>query len=291
MTVIFLTFLGCAPKDVQLTPGYIQPGGPVVGTVNGQPITQAVLDAELSQLPPELRAQLEMPGQTQDTQEKLFLKEALYQAALAENVLKDDELRIRIAIATRDAMIEALLMQVAEDGTSEAMLNRWYDDKIDQFAVSQASASHILTETEEEALSVKEQLLGGADFADVARAQSIDPSAITNGGELGWFSDVQMVPSFSEAVFAAEAGTTVGPIQSQFGWHVIRIDAFRDAIPLDDVKDEVRNIVQEEVVNEYIETIQAAAFESESETETETPSESETETQPESETETQPEPD
>ena len=275
MTVILLTLLGCAPKNVQLTPGYIQPGGPVVGIVNGQPITQAILDAELAQLSPELREQLEMTGQAEGTRDKLLLKEALYQDALKEDVLNNDELRTRIAIATRDAMIEALLIQVAEDGTSDDMIQDWYDENIEQFAVTQASAAHILIETEEEALAIQEQLLGGADFAVLARSESIDPSAVMNGGELGWFSDVQMVPSFSEAVFSAEVGTTVGPIETQFGWHIIRVDDMRDAIPLEDVEDEVRNIIQEEVVNAYLEELQAAAVAPDPETEVEVEAEAE----------------
>ena len=285
MTVILLTLLGCAPKNVQLTPGYIQPGGPVVGIVNGQPITQAILDAELAQLSPELREQLEMTGQAEGTRDKLLLKEALYQDALKEDVLNNDELRTRIAIATRDAMIEALLIQVAEDGTSDDMIQDWYDENIEQFAVTQASAAHILIETEEEALAIQEQLLGGADFAVLARSESIDPSAVMNGGELGWFSDVQMVPSFSEAVFSAEVGTTVGPIETQFGWHIIRVDDMRDAIPLEDVEDEVRNIIQEEVVNAYLEELQAAAVAPETETETETETDPETEVEVEAEAE------
>lgn len=260
MIALLLVLTGCAPKSGALEPGYLPPGGDVVGTVNGEPVTQAVIDAELSQLPPELRMQLEMSGQAGEISEQILLKEALYQEAIREGVLDDEDIRTQLAISARDTLIEALLIKIADERADDDALQAWYDDNIDQFKQDQAAAAHILVETEEKAAELFAALSENRDaFADTARANSIDPSAAFNGGDLGWFGQVDMVPAFSEAVFGAEPGDLVGPVQTQFGWHVIAVSGFRDAIPLDDVRDELRGVVQDDLVGAYIEEIQERA--------------------------------
>jgi peptidyl-prolyl cis-trans isomerase C len=85
-----------------------------------------------------------------------------------------------------------------------------------------ASARHILVDTEESCLALKEQIDGGADFAEVAREHSKCPSG-QKGGALGEFSPGQMVKEFDEVVFSADVGVTHGPVQTQFGYHLIEI--------------------------------------------------------------------
>jgi peptidyl-prolyl cis-trans isomerase C len=93
----------------------------------------------------------------------------------------------------------------------------------------QVRARHILLETEEEALEVIKELQEGADFAELAEQKSTGPSA-SSGGDLGWFADGQMVPSFSAAAFALEPGeTTEAPVKTDFGWHVIMVEDRRAA--------------------------------------------------------------
>lgn len=259
MLPLFVALIGCAAKNVSPDPGYLKPGGSVVGTVNGEPVTQAVIDAELSQLPAEFRMQLEATGQYAEMEQQVLLKEALYQEALRAKVLKDEQLQVQIAIAARDAMIEALLVEVADERTTDEAIQAWYDENIEQFAARQASASHILVEDSAEAAEIMVALEDGADFATLARERSIDPSAAMNGGVLGWFGEQQMVPAFAAAVFTADPDSLVGPVESEFGWHVIHVDAFRDAVPLEDVRDEIVGIVQEDIVADYIEEIRASA--------------------------------
>ncbi len=90
-----------------------------------------------------------------------------------------------------------------------------------------ASARHILVETEEACQSLKEQIEGGADFAEVAGAHSQCPSG-KEGGALGEFSPGMMVPEFDAVVFHEEVGKVHGPIQTQFGFHLVEITARTD---------------------------------------------------------------
>ena len=85
-----------------------------------------------------------------------------------------------------------------------------------------AHARHILVSTEDEANDLSTQIAAGADFGDMARKHSSCPSG-KQGGDLGEFSPGQMVPEFDEVVFSAEVGETHGPVQTQFGYHLIRI--------------------------------------------------------------------
>lgn len=85
-----------------------------------------------------------------------------------------------------------------------------------------ATARHILVDSMEVAESLKEDIEGGADFADVAREHSSCPSS-RDGGNLGEFGRGQMVPEFDEVVFSAEVGKVQGPVQTQFGYHLIEI--------------------------------------------------------------------
>ena len=86
----------------------------------------------------------------------------------------------------------------------------------------QARASHILVKTEEQANQIMKRLADGEEFAKVARRFSSCPSG-KNGGDLGWFGKGMMVPEFEKVAFDEEVGKVVGPIKTQFGYHVIKV--------------------------------------------------------------------
>jgi peptidyl-prolyl cis-trans isomerase C len=88
--------------------------------------------------------------------------------------------------------------------------------------MSKAKARHILVATEEACVALKGQIEAGADFAEVARANSLCPSG-NQGGLLGEFGPGQMVREFDEVVFSGEVGKVLGPVKTQFGYHLIEI--------------------------------------------------------------------
>jgi peptidyl-prolyl cis-trans isomerase C len=93
--------------------------------------------------------------------------------------------------------------------------------------MSQATARHILVDNEEHCAALKSEIEGGADFAEIARQHSNCPSA-QRGGDLGTFGRGMMVPEFDEVVFSAEVGTVQGPVQTQFGYHLIEVTSRED---------------------------------------------------------------
>ena len=87
---------------------------------------------------------------------------------------------------------------------------------------TQVRASHILVKTEDEANRILKRIADGEDFLATAKRFSSCPSR-KNGGDLGWFGKGQMVPEFEQAAFAAETGQIIGPVKTQFGYHIIKV--------------------------------------------------------------------
>lgn len=88
--------------------------------------------------------------------------------------------------------------------------------------MAMATARHILVDTEEQANALKQQILDGADFADIAQQHSQCPSR-SSGGDLGQFGPGMMVPEFDKVCFSADVGSLEGPIQTQFGFHLVQV--------------------------------------------------------------------
>jgi peptidyl-prolyl cis-trans isomerase C len=201
----------------------------VVATVGGQPITEADLSfaaedlaAELQQMPPDQRR----PFLLRVLIDMKVMAEAGRTAGMADTPLFQQRLQYLEERALRRAYFAEA---IANNITEEAVRAR-YDEFVTAFEPEQeVRASHILVETEEQAQTLKAELEGGADFAALAQEHSIDPGA-ANGGDLGFFSRGMMVAPFEEAAFAlSETGQVSDPVQSQFGWHIIRLEETRQS--------------------------------------------------------------
>ena len=242
-------------------PGELERSGQVIATVNGVNVTQSMLDAVLSTIPDEVRAQMEASGQVAQLKDQIVTQEVLYQEALKEKLHEQPEVQTRLALAERDALIESLLRKVVDERSTDEALKAWYTDHLVQFRKEQVSASHILVETEDEAKEVLAEVKKeGADFGAVAKERSKDPSAKQNGGDLGWFEKGRMVKEFADAAFAAEEGEIVGPVKSQFGYHVILVQGKRDVVPFEEVKDDIKPKAQQEIAQKYVEELKEAAL-------------------------------
>ena len=103
-------------------------------------------------------------------------------------------------------------------------------------SAEQVKASHILVSTEDLARELYERATSGADFSELARSNSIDQMTAATGGDLGWFTFDQMVEPFAEAAFSLEEGTISEPVQTQFGWHLIKVEESDDERPLTDLQ-------------------------------------------------------
>ncbi|REJ34251.1 MAG: hypothetical protein DIU84_07985 [Bacillota bacterium] len=111
-------------------------------------------------------------------------------------------------------------------------------------------ARRIRVEDRETAEDLIRQLEEGADFADLAREHSTDTVSAENGGDLGWFTRGRMVEPFEEAAFGAEPGAVVGPVETQFGFHVIEVldKKAERTIPFEEAREQIREtLFQQEI--------------------------------------------
>ncbi|MCB1453597.1 MAG: peptidylprolyl isomerase [Rhizobiaceae bacterium] len=217
----------------------------VVATVNGENITEADialaegdLDPQFDQLPADQRRAAAVSA--------IIEIKLAAAASVKAGVADDPEFQRRMAFLRERALhSEFVKNQVASTVTNEAVRAR-YDTEIAAAPVSnEVRASHILVKTEEEAKDIIRQLGEGADFAELAKEHSSDGSA-QNGGDLGFFGPGRMVPEFEKAAFALEVGGhSQEPVQSQFGFHVIKLTDKRPQQPpaFDQVERQIRSLM------------------------------------------------
>ncbi len=228
----------------------------IVATVNGTEITLAhmiVLKQRLPQqyqtLPPDVLFNGILDQLVQQTVLGQ-VDEALTVGSIA--TIENEERALRAAEVISD---------IADGAVSEAALQSAYDAAFGGVEPeAEYNASHILVETEEEALALVTELEAGADFATLAQEKSTGPSG-PNGGQLGWFGKGSMVPPFEEAVVAMEPETVSAPVQTQFGWHVIRLNETRmkDAPTLEDVRADLVGEVEREAIEARVAELSAEA--------------------------------
>ena len=136
-----------------------------------------------------------------------------------------------------------------------------YDQQIASLPASEYHARHILVANEDFAKKLIDQLDKGARFEDLAKKESMDPSK-AKGGDLGWFTPDRMVPAFAAAVTGLTKGAyTKTPVQTQYGWHIIRLEETRAMTPpsLDSVKDRLSQIVAAKKFKAYADELAKTA--------------------------------
>lgn len=219
-----------AAEEAAPAPAPIQPDA-VVATVDGQDITEADLafaaedlSQEISQMPAEQRRPFLL--------RVLIDMKVMANAARAEQMDQDPVFQQRLSYLEDQALRRQYFGQAIAAAVTEEAVRAEYDKFTADFQPQdEIRASHILVKTQEEADTIKTELDGGADFATIAKEKSIDPGA-ANGGDLGFFGQGMMVAPFEEAAFAlTDVGQVSAPVESQFGWHIIKLEERRQSSP------------------------------------------------------------
>jgi len=194
------------------------------------------------------------PDQRSQALDTLIRAEVVAQQAVKDGLDKQGDTPSQLEFARLQILEQASMGNYLKDRkATDAELKAEYDTQVAAMPKTQYKARHILVKTEEEATKIIEQLKKGAKFEALAQAQSIDNSK-ANGGDLGWFSPGNMVKPFADAVAALKKGEyTQAPVQSEFGWHVIRLDDTRTTAPpaFDAVKDRIAQIVEAKKFKAY----------------------------------------
>lgn len=233
----------------------------VVATVDGMEITESDLSLAIANLDQQFARLPE--GQRRGAALSALIEiRLLAQKAREKGYDKDADFQNRMAFLTNRALhSEYVEKEVAAAVTDEMVRARYDKELADTPPSNEVHARHILVKTKEEAEAIIKELDGGADFAELAKAKSTGPSA-PNGGDLGYFQQGQMVPEFEKAAYGLDVGAySKEPVQTQFGWHVLKVEDKRAVQPpaFDDVKDQVRSALLRETYFEMVSKLREGA--------------------------------
>jgi peptidyl-prolyl cis-trans isomerase C len=248
-------------------------GDPVVAKINGLEIHQSDLNLAEEDIGHDLPATDEA-GKRDYLINYITDLMLVAQDAEAKKIPDTAEFRQRLAFLRNKALMETVLGQQAKDAVSEPTLRKIYEDATKSAAgEEEVRARHILfrvADPNDQAASkaaeskVKEtieRLNKGEDFAKLATTLTEDPSGKQNGGDLGYFTREQMVPEFSEVAFSLPKGQISGPVKTQFGWHVLKVEdrRKREPPPFEQVRDEIQQYAIRKAQTDFVKKLRAEA--------------------------------
>jgi len=208
----------------------------VLATVNGTPITQAAVD--------NFRQHVKKSISLQDALSKIITIEILVSKRLESPIEKESTLQLELDRNRKGIIANSLLEELVGGFTlSPKELQAEYKQQyLSEDALQEYNANHILVKTKAEANTIIVALKHGSNFEELAKQHSTGPSG-KNGGALGWFSRSKMVKPFSDATVALKKGdTTLAPVKTRFGWHIIKLNDIRKNTPpsLKSVADKIK---------------------------------------------------
>lgn len=229
-----------------------------VAKVNGATIPQARADVLLREVTSQGRP--DSPELRNMIKEELINREVMAQEAVRLGLNKNAEVSAQLDLARQNILVGAYLNDLTRRNpvSEEAMKNALERFK-DSPAAQEYRARHILVATEAEAKEIIAQIKGGADFAKLAAEKSRDEGNKAQGGDLQWAAPASYVRPFAEALARLKKGQmTDAPVQTNFGWHVIRLDDQRP-MSYETLKPQLQQVVQRENMQKSVSALRAKA--------------------------------
>lgn len=216
----------------------------VLATVNGREITQSDMDMLVRTLGPQRAAQFSSEQGQSQLLDELVNQELFYNDAVEQNLQEDEVYKEELRKASEQILKQyAIQKLLAEVSIEDDAIQAFYESNKDHYkAPEMVEASHILVDTSDEAKNIILEITEGLTFEDAAQKYSKCPSK-ENGGNLGKFGKGQMVPEFEKRAFELAIGEMSEPVQTQFGFHIIKTISKQDADQksFDEVQDQIRN--------------------------------------------------
>jgi peptidyl-prolyl cis-trans isomerase C len=263
VTAIVVLMAACGKGQQAAAPAAATDKAPApVATVDGTPISRAEYDIYLKSLLQGRPTEQLTTEQKNQVLDEMISMQLLASQAVKDGLDKDPDVAARLNVLRMRVLADSESQNFLKGKEpSEGELKSEYDSDIAAMDKTEYHARHILVATKELAEAAIKKIKGGAKFEDVAKAESTDGSK-ANGGDLGWFTLSRMAKPFAEAVKALKKGEmTSAPVQTQFGWHVIRLDDTREMAPppFDQVKQQVTNGIIQKKIQAYAEGMKKTA--------------------------------
>lgn len=229
--------------------------------VNGVTIPQSRLELVVKNAT--AQGQADSPELRNKIKDEMITREVLAQEAAKKGLDKNPEIATQLELQRQSVLINAYLQDyVKANPVTDEVMRKEYEQVKAQSGSKEYKARHILVETETEAKQIIAQLKKGGSFEKIAAEKSKDTGSKAQGGNLDWSVANRYVPPFAQALTKLKKGqTTEAPVQSQFGWHVIRLDDERAAkFPsFEEAKPAIQQQLQQQAVNKLIADLRAKA--------------------------------
>jgi len=226
----------------------------ILAVVAGEMITKADLDVYLQGVPREQQAYASNPAFREQFLEQLISLYLFAKKGEEDKLDETEEFKKVMANARREILAQFAMREILKDiEVTEEAVQSFYDLNQEQFQRgATVSAKHILVDTEEKCAEILAEINNGEKtFEEAAQIYSTCPSG-QRGGDLGAFGKGQMVPEFEKAAFEAEIGQIVGPVKTQFGAHLIKVEAKNEAVVAEyaEVKEQIRQHLLQQKQNQ-----------------------------------------
>ena len=256
-----------------LAPAQAPASDPVIAKVNGIDIRQSDLSLAEEDIGRDMPANDEA-GKRDYLVNYLTDLLLIAKAAEAKKIPDTAEFKQRLAFIRNKALMETVLGQESKAALSEPALRKIYDDATKTMSSQEeVRARHILFRVndpndtaaskaaEDKVKNTIERIKKGEDFGTLAKALTEDPSGKQDGGDLGYFTRDQMVPEFSEVAFSLQKGQVSGPVKTQFGWHVLKVEdkRMREPPPFDQVRGEIEQFASRKAQVDLVTKLRADA--------------------------------
>jgi peptidyl-prolyl cis-trans isomerase C len=233
-----------------------------VATIDGTPIPRQEYEIYLKSLLQGRPATDLTAEQRNQVLDELINMKMLALQGEKDGIDKDKDVAARLDVVRMRVLADSESQKYLKDKEpTDAELHAEYDSAIAAMDKTEYHARHILVASKDQAEQIIKKIKGGAKFEDVAKAQSTDGSK-ANGGDLGWFTLTRMAKPFGDAVKTLKKGEmTQEPVQTQFGWHVIKLEDTREsaAPPFEQVKQQVTNGVVQKKLQAYVDGLKKTA--------------------------------
>jgi parvulin-like peptidyl-prolyl isomerase len=259
LLLLLLPLFACAKKQE----------GKAIASIDGDKITLQEFNAELDKIPMNMKMLVASQSGKKDFLDRLIVKKLLLKEAKKDNIEKEKEFQDRLSDIKEQLTIESLLKKkvTAESKFSDEDLQKYYDAHKEEFKKPrEIQTRQIVVKTEQEAKEIQGYIAKGEDFAELAKKYSMEPSAKTTGGDVGYHPKGTLIPAFEEAAFKlTKVGQVTPPVKTQFGYHLIKLEGVKEEayVPFAEVKDFVRQKLtqekQTEVLKKYIDELKKNA--------------------------------
>jgi peptidyl-prolyl cis-trans isomerase C len=256
-----------------VAPAQAPASDPVIAKVNGVEIRQSDLNIAEEDIGRDMPANDEA-GKRDYLVNYLTDLLLIAKAAEAKKIPDSAEFKQRLVFVRNKALMETVLAQESKTAVTEPALRKIYDDATKTMGGQQeVHARHILFRVndpndqaaskaaEDKVKNTIERIKKGEDFGTLAKALTEDPSGKQDGGDLGYFTRDQMVPEFSEVAFGLDKGQVSGPVKTQFGWHVLKVEdkRMREPPPFDQVRGEIEQFASRKAQVDLVTKLRADA--------------------------------